>query len=149
MKTLFWVAISTMVLFGWSCENNSDDNSPADSAQVEQTVTTGNWRVTYFNDSGDDETYHFTDFDFFFDDNGTLTATRANTTYTGTWSVTGSNSSDDNPSHVHFNIFFNLTNAFEELNEDWRIVSRTDNRIELIHVSGGNGGTDYLTFERN
>jgi hypothetical protein len=26
---------------------------------------------------------------------------------------------------------------------------RTSTKIELIVVSGGNGGTDYLTFEKN
>jgi hypothetical protein len=56
---------------------------------------------------------------------------------------------DDSPgSDMDFNIFFNLTNNFEDLNEDWHIVSQSSTRIELIHVSGGNGGTDTLTFER-
>ncbi|MEZ4988540.1 MAG: hypothetical protein R2795_26535 [Saprospiraceae bacterium] len=41
-----------------------------------------------------------------------------------------------------------MSNRFEELNEDWEIISQSDTRIELVHVSGGNGGTDYLTFER-
>ena len=41
-----------------------------------------------------------------------------------------------------------LTNNFEELNDDWDVVSQSATKIELIDVSGGNGGTDYLTFER-
>ena len=38
---------------------------------------------------------------------------------------------------------------FEDLSEDWEILSRTASKIELKYVSGGNGGTDLLTFEKN
>jgi hypothetical protein len=41
------------------------------------------------------------------------------------------------------------TNVFEDLNDDWDIVTYTSAKIELISVSGGNGGTDTLTFEMN
>ena len=70
--------------------------------------------------------------------------------YTGTWSVTdSSNSSDDSnsSSDIDFNIFFaSPANFNDDLTEDWEIVTRSDSKIELIHVSGGNGGTDTLTF---
>ena len=69
--------------------------------------------------------------------------------YTGTWSVTNSSSSSSSSSDdIDFNILFNSPPNFEELSEDWDIISHTSAKIELIHVSGGNGGTDYLTFER-
>lgn len=67
----------------------------------------------------------------------------------GTWSIADSNSNDDNPADLDFNIFFNLTNDFEDLDDDWDIITRSPSRIELIDVSGGKGGTDYLTFEKN
>lgn len=38
---------------------------------------------------------------------------------------------------------------FEELTDDWDIISQTSSKIELIDISGGNGGTDYLTFQKN
>lgn len=50
---------------------------------------------------------------------------------------------------IDFNIYFNLSNEFEDLNDDWDLISRSDSKIELFDVSGGNGGTDYLTFEKN
>jgi len=43
----------------------------------------------------------------------------------------------------------NLTNDFEDLNDDWDFISQSATKVELIDVSGGNGGTDYLTFEKN
>jgi hypothetical protein len=50
---------------------------------------------------------------------------------------------------LDFNIAFTAPANFLELTYDWDIQSRTDTKIELIDVSGGNGGTDYLTFEKN
>lgn len=49
---------------------------------------------------------------------------------------------------IDFNIFFAAPADFNELSEDWNIISYSSNKIELIHISGGNGGTDLLTFEK-
>ncbi|MFH6602868.1 hypothetical protein ACEZ3G_05225 [Maribacter algicola] len=50
---------------------------------------------------------------------------------------------------VDFNIFFESPVNFNRLSQDWEIISYTSSKIELVHVSGGNGGTDLLTFEKN
>jgi hypothetical protein len=70
-------------------------------------------------------------------------------TYEGTWSITNESSNDDSPSDLDFNIFFNLTNAFEDLNDDWDIISQGDSLLELMDISGGDGSIDYLTFTKN
>ena len=49
---------------------------------------------------------------------------------------------------IDFNIFFASPEDFAELTEDWNFVSYSSNKIELIHVSGGNGEIDLLTFEK-
>ena len=76
---------------------------------------------------------------------------------TGSWSIiSNSNSNDDDDSSsdddssddVDFNIFFSSSSNFEELSEDWEIVSYTETRIELKHVSGGDGSIDVLVFEK-
>ena len=131
--------------------NSCTTDNPANLTPtvVQNNVQAGAWRITSFIDSGKDETSHLTGYSFTFDSNGTITSTNSSVTYSGTWSITDNNSNDDSPnSDVDFNIFFNLTNNFEDLSEDWQIVSQSSTRIELIHVSGGNGGTDALTFER-
>lgn len=38
---------------------------------------------------------------------------------------------------------------FEDLNDNWDFVTHSSTKIELIDSSGGNGETDYLTFEKN
>jgi hypothetical protein len=57
----------------------------------------------------------------------------------------GGSSSGD----IDFNIFFASPVDFSELSEDWDIITNSSSKIELIHESGGNGGTDLLTFEKN
>jgi hypothetical protein len=132
-----------------SCSNSNDDSADLQQTVVENTVQSGQWRITSFIDSGKDETSDFSGFSFNFESNGALTSTNGNTTYSGTWSVTDHNSNDDNPdSDLDFNILFNLNNQFEDISEDWHIVSQSSTRIELIHISGGNGGTDNLIFEK-
>ena len=135
-----------------SCTDEDDTvvNNSVDPTPVINVVNNGTWRITLFNDSGVDETLNFTDYDFSFGASNILSATNGTNTYSGTWSVTSDNSNDDSPSNdLDFNIAFSAPANFAELTEDWNIISYTATKIELIHVSGGNGGTDYITFEKN
>ena len=134
-------------------DSSSTNNNNGNLADVRNTVQSGTWRITSFVEEANDETNHFTGYNFTFDDNGTLTAENGSNTYNGTWSVTNDSSSDDddssNSSDIDFNISFPSPVNFTDLNDDWDILERTDTKIRLIDVSGGNGGTDYLTFEKN
>jgi len=147
---LLTLLISISALFTMtSCSNASDDNAGIQQTVVQNNVQTGDWRITSFIDSGKDETAHFNGYTFSFESNGTLSSTNGSVNYTGSWGITNSNSNDDSPdSDLDFNILFNLSNQFEDISEDWQIISQSATRIELIHISGGNGGTDYLTFEK-
>lgn len=150
------------LLFISCSSDNSDDvitaNSMADIQEITNLVSSGTWTITNFMDSGSDETPNFNDYGFSFNADGNLVAENGSITVNGTWSVTDDNSSDDSnddssiddsSDDIDFNIFFATPSNFNELSEDWDIVSRTNSKIELIHVSGGNGGTDNLTFEKN
>ena len=48
---------------------------------------------------------------------------------------------------IDFNIFFASPVDFSELSEDWDIITNSSSKIELMHVSGGNGGTDLCHFK--
>ncbi len=128
---------------------SKDDNNPSSKNTVSNTVSDGSWRITYFFDTDKEETAHFSGYVFRFGSNGIMTATNGVNTYTGSWNVSSINNSDDSLDDLDFLISFAAPSDFEELSEDWEILSRTDNKIELRHVSGGNGGTDLLTFEKN
>ena len=135
-----------------SCDKDDDNNEPQNTTiqQTQNTVQSGSWKITYYLDSDQNETNHFTGYTFTFNENGSLVAINGSTTITGTWSVTDSNSNDDDggSSDTDFNIFFASPPDFEELSDDWDIISVTNSKIQLTDVSGGNGGTDFLTFEK-
>lgn len=161
MKKVFNLGLLLMLSFSLMssmCSSDDDDGSSNNNsqqiAQIESSVQSGTWRVSNFNDSGQNETSDFNGYDFTFNSDGTLVATNGTTTVNGSWSVTDdSNSSDDSSSDddIDFNIFFAVpeTSDFEDLNDDWDVVTTSSTRIELIDISGGNGGVDMLTFERN
>lgn len=132
-----------------SCKKEDDNPSNQTQTTVQNNVKSGTWRITKFIDSGTDETNHFTGYTFTFKTSGVINANNGTNDYNGTWSITDSNSNDDSQNDLDFNINFNLTNDFEDLNDDWDFRSQSSTKIELIDVSGGNGGTDYLTFEKN
>lgn len=61
----------------------------------------------------------------------------------------GNFSGGSSSGEIDFNIFFASPADFAELSDDWEIISHSASKIELRDVSGGNGGVDLLTFEKN
>lgn len=141
--------ILTLSLILTSC--SSDDAIILDTEDIQQiadVAKSGNWRISSYIDSGNNETADYNGYTFDFADGGQLTATNGTNTYNGTWSVTN-DSSSSSQDDIDFNISFTTPPNFEELSDDWDIVSITSTKIDLIDISGGNGGTDSLTFTKN
>lgn len=150
LKILLLLYLVFLVNVASMCSNDDDNSSSSvNQTTVVNTVSSGTWRITLYNDSGTIKTNQFTGYNFTFGPSNVLTATNGTLTHTGIWSVTDSNSNDDSMDDLDFNIAFTTPANFLELTDDWDIQSRTDTKIELIDISGGNGGTDYLTFEKN
>ncbi len=148
LKNSFLLFLFGLVILS-SCSSDDDNSTtPVTPILIENNVEDGTWRITKFIDSGDDETNHFTGYNFTFNDTGVLNASNGTNSYNGTWSVTDSSSSSSSDD-LDFNISFVAPPDFEELSDDWDFISQSSTKIELIDVSGGNGGTDYLTFEKN
>jgi hypothetical protein len=132
------------------CSNDDDGStSSVNPSDVINIVNNGTWRITYYYDTDHEETSSFNGYNFTFGESNVLTASNGTNSYTGTWSVTDSNSNDDNLSDLDFNIAFSSPAQFEELTDDWEIIEKSSTLIKLKDVSGGNGGTDYLTFAKN
>lgn len=157
IKKISSLLLITLLVFACTSDDSNNNNINGNSAdQVREIAQSGTWRISYFFDTDEDETANFNGYSFTFGEDGTLTAVSGTTTVIGEWSVVddSSNSSSDDDGNStdddDFNIFFPVpeTNDFEDLNDDWDIVSVTANKIELTDVSGGNGGTDFLTFEK-
>lgn len=146
LASIFMLNVASMC----SNDDNPTPNSTVDPSLVIQTVSTGTWKITLYQDSGINERANFSGYNFTFAAAGVLSANNGTNNYIGTWSVTSDNSLDDSPSNdLDFNIGFATPSNFQELTEDWNILERTDTKVRLVHVSGGNGGTDYITFEKN
>jgi hypothetical protein len=146
------VLLVSLLLVCISCSDDSDSNSSNNTQQtlnqIKNTAVNGVWEITYFYDTDHEETNNFIGYKFSFNTDGSLNATKDNTTITGSWSITDSNSSSSSSDDLHFNILFFSPPDFEDLSDDWEIISTSDTKIELIDISGGNGGTDYLTFQK-
>jgi len=152
---------STMIeLIDVSGGNGGTDNlifqvgTPADNctsglqSEIESNLQSGSWRITEFIDSGNDETNTFSGYDFTFNSNGELIASDGSNDFVGTWSLINEGNSSS-LEDLELKINFDVTNDFEDLNDDWDFVTQTSTEIQLIDISGGNGGTDELTFEKN
>lgn len=138
MKTITSIATALLLFTSFSACNREDKTNPSTSGIIQD----GTWMVTLYNDSGTDETNHFTAYDFTFGSSGTVTATKGASEILGSWN-TGTDDSQNT-----LNLDFGATVPFDELNEDWHVIEKTESKLRLDHVSGGNGGTDLLTFEK-
>ena len=137
-KILCSILVST--LFFNSCKK--DDVTPVTTTNVTSTISSGNWRISYYAESGVDKTSNYNGNAFTFGSGGVVTAVKNTTTITGTWSIGTDNS------NVKLVLAFTASN-FTSLTQDWQVIERTDIKIRTQHISGGSGTTDYLTFEKN
>lgn len=149
--------MSCLLLAGMTAcsDDDSKSNVNGNATAVANNLKSGTWRITNFVEEGNIETDNFNGFNFTFGENGVLTATNGTDTYTGSWSVYDDNSNDNDndddgfDSDIDVDINFTAPAEFTDLTDDWDIVTRTGTEVQLIDVSGGNGGTDYLTFTKN
>lgn len=115
--------------------------------EVETYLSSGYWHMSRFIKNHTNQMSHFSGFAFTFHDDGKVTATNNSVTHQGTWSVT-TESDDDSSADMQLNIHFDTEDYFQEMSKDWDIISHESILIDLKHVSGGNGSTDYLTFKK-
>ncbi|MEX0998091.1 MAG: hypothetical protein WDZ45_13655 [Flavobacteriaceae bacterium] len=150
LLSIFSALFMSLLLF--SCSSDDDSNS-GDSAtviaQLETSIKSGTWRVSNFNEDGNNQTSDFNGYVFTFSEGGVVAASNGTTTITGTWVTSIGSSSSSSGSNPKFILEFNVSNGpFEEISEDWRIESSTNTKIDLKHVSGGDGSIDLLTFTK-
>ena len=143
MKKIFALATIFIALGLTSCKKDEPSTSNITTSNVTTTVSAGTWRVTYYWDTNRDETANFNGFNFTFGTSNLVSASNSLLTINGTWSI----ANDD--SKIKLILAFTTNANFIEISDDWHVIERTDTKIRLQDISGGNGGTDYLTFEKN
>lgn len=149
---LFIPILFLLVLSCSSEDNNVITDNSAEIKQITDIAKSGTWRITSYIDSGKNETNDYTGYNFTFGDNNVVTASNNSNTITGTWSViddSDSSKDDSSDDDIDFNISFTSPPDFEELSDDWDVVSTSTSKIDLADVSSSSGGTDTLIFEKN
>ncbi len=165
MKTKFLtkiiITLCSVIVFN-SCSNDDNDMiTSADMVEIKAIIGSGQWKITYYVDSGKEETNDYNGYSFTFNTDGTLNSTNGSTSVAGSWSLTSDHDSDDDSSDddssdddssdddIEFNVFFTEPDLLETLSDDWDIQKYTSSRIELIDDDREDPGkTDYLTFEK-
>lgn len=140
MKTIKILALGLMSMALITACKKDEKISPSNSSNVLQD---SNWKVTLFSEDGVNETSYFSGYTFDFMDGGVVKATSGSSTVNGTWGTR------EDSGKTKLDLNFDDVNNFDELDEDWEILTQSSTKIELKHVSGGNGGTDLLTFEKS
>jgi hypothetical protein len=150
MKKLLFALLVLTTFLNSTCKKDDDDvvapnqiQPAAVTSAITSNTNASNWRVTLYNEAGVVKTSNFSGYTFNFLSNNTVAATVATATSGGTWSSI----IDSGKTKLILN--FSVPGGYlREISEDWEVLSATNNKIELRHISGGNGTTDLLTLER-
>lgn len=140
MKTIKILTLGLMSMALVASCKKDEKISPSNSAAV---IKEGTWKVALFSEDGVNETSCFTGYSFDFMDGGIVKATSGSNTVNGTWATR------EDSGKTKLDLNFDDVNNFDELDEDWEILTQNSSKIELKHVSGGDGSIDLLTFEKN
>ncbi len=145
------------VVFAFSANSCSSSDKPLpivvppmSTADIVAIASQGTWHVTKYIDHFSDQTDHFTGYTFTFGPNDLLTATDG-TTVTGSWNITNNLTVDDSPTNpIDFNILFTTPANFEDISDDWDIISISSTKIEMTDRDIlDSSKTDFITFEKN
>jgi hypothetical protein len=138
----FLFTISFFLLISCKRESNVTQTS------VENSLIDSNWSISFYQDSDEDQTSNYQGYIFYFGEDNVLRAEKNGILETGTWSISDSNSDDDSIDGLHLNIVL-YGDPLSDLTDDWDIQTYNNKNIKLIDVSGGNGGTDIVIFDKN
>ena len=120
----------------------TDCNGGGNTTELTNILMDAQWYVQSYIDDGDDETNDYNGYNLTFNTDGSVIAENSNNTITGTWSVVNSSNGLD------VILDFGTAMPFDEFNDDWDVVTYTTTSVKLFDISGGNGGTDYLSFQK-
>jgi hypothetical protein len=134
-----------------SFDNGCDEGDEVDEPvhihidEFERTLTKQKWTITYFYDEDDDEekTSDFAGYEFDFKPNKTIQAKKAGSVF-GWWDIDEKDDGRDDDHHKQYELemVWGSIFYFNQLEEEWNIISFTDNKITLSHDES------ILIFER-
>jgi hypothetical protein len=137
------ILLAIAVFASCSSDDDAGNVNTNEFEQIKTTLPQGEWKVSKLIDGQSDHTTDFESFVFTFNEDGTVVAQNDLFTENGTWAYDNSSSSGE-----ELILQFSEATPFDEINDDWDIVSVSDSKIELSDISGGNGDVELLTFTK-
>jgi len=122
------------------CEDSVDDE---DVVAIRNFALDGPWKIALYMDGDDDDTALYADMDFHFSTMSQITVfVNQDPIANGLWRVLR-----DTEEGLKFYINFDTGDDLAALTQDWKVVSVTATRIELMHVNDDDS-SDTLVFEK-
>jgi hypothetical protein len=142
--------IYLLLVFALACDDDETIPVNEEIRDVMEIATEDEWTITYFFGTDKEETNSFAGYIFTFESDNVLKASGDSNIYMGSWTITDSDPDDRAGDHddIGFDLTFASPPDFEDLSDHWQVITISNVKIELKNVSGGNGGTDLLTFEK-
>jgi len=142
MKKLV-LLFSILLLASCSTEDDAGDVINNEFEQVELILPQDVWKVSNLYTDNADRTDDFQNFTFSFREDGTVEGQTDLFTEVGTWAY---KSSTENGEQLILQ--FNSTTLFDEISNDWKIVSLSISKIELINEGNSSEDTRLLAFSK-
>lgn len=141
MKKIF-LLVAVVIFASCSSDDDSGNANTSEFEQIKTTLPQGEWEISTFNDKGSDKTETFESFKFTFNKDGSVEAQNDLLTEVGTWNY--DNTSGKTEKLV---LKFGKLNPFNEITDDWDIISVTNSKVELSDEDG-KGEIKLLTFTK-
>lgn len=150
MKTLVLIPLFLVTLLVISCSKSETTDPTADLTANQNMVSTGDWKVTQYLDSGKDETSDFSFLNVSFNADGTIVVTDGTSSYSGTWTLSAASSSSDDTGYDDKNHKFTISIAgdklMQKLSKKWLAVKVTETEIWLSDDNAASN--EHLHFGR-
>lgn len=146
MKTSVCYLLSVLGLMSCDTNNSPVPNSPSSGnlndnvlsvkSITQKFVEGSEWRISIFTEDGTDYSDRMSECSFFFEEDSRLTVKSDRGTAIGTYIVFR----DDNT--TEFGISIMAIGLLQELNDDWYVISATENTIAMVD------GEDQITWQK-
>ncbi|WP_197052689.1 hypothetical protein [Psychroserpens sp. Hel_I_66] len=101
----------------------------------------GLWIVASYTEDTDDQTSNYIGYELNFNLSGTVSASNGSNSNNGTWAILSSGN--------QMALDFGSDMPFQEFNDDdWDVISISTTQVTIQDVSGGDGETDTLIFQK-
>lgn len=143
MKKLL-LLFSVLIMASCSSDDDAGDVVTNEFERISSVLPQGTWKVTTLIDGNENHTASFESFIFTFNEEGSVIAENDLYSETGIWAYRTTAQEGE-----QLVLAFNEVIPFDEINDDWKIVSVTNTKVELSDVDDNDlDDLDILVFTK-